>query len=96
MTPSAGPIGRFGTAGVGIIAGPGGWQEDLSLSKQFSIREKLRLSLFVLANNVFNHPNLGDPTTDITQPALAGTILSLRGDPNVGVRLIQLGVRIEF
>jgi hypothetical protein len=28
LTPPAGPIGRFSTAGVGIIAGPGGWQED--------------------------------------------------------------------
>ncbi len=71
----------------------------MSLTKQFPIRERVKLNLFVMATNIFNHPDLGDPTTDITQPALAGTILTLRSDANasgIGMRLIQIGVRVEF
>ena len=99
LTPPSGPIGRFGTAGIGIVTGPGVWQEDLGLTKQFPIFERLKANLFVLATNVFNHPNLGNPTVDITQPTLTGTILALRGDPNasgVEMRVLQLGVRVEF
>jgi hypothetical protein len=99
LTPPSGPIGRFGTAGVGIITGPGVWQEDMGLAKQFSIVERLHANIFLLATNVFNHPNLGDPTVDITQPTLTGTILSLRSDPNasgIGMRVLQVGLRLEF
>jgi hypothetical protein len=99
LAPPGGPIGRFGTAGIGIIEGPGVWQEDISLAKQFPIVEKLRVNFFALATNVFNHPNLGNPTVDITQPSLTSTILSLRSDPGasgIGMRLIQLGLRVEF
>jgi len=99
LTAPAGPIGRFGTAGIGIIQGPGVWQEDMGLAKRVSLFEKLNLNFFVLATNVFNHPNLGNPTVDVTQPAPTGTILSLRSDPGasgIGMRLIQLGLRVEF
>jgi hypothetical protein len=99
FTPSSGPIGRYGTAGIGIITGPGEWQEDVGLRKEIPIFERVRANLFVLATNVFNHPNLGDPAVDISQPALAGTTLSLRSDANasgIGMRALQLGVRVEF
>src|ERR1700716_3983959 len=55
LTPPTGPIGRYGTAGVGIITGPGTWQEDLGLRKEIPIFERLKANLFVLATNVFNH-----------------------------------------
>ena len=99
LTPPSGPIGRYGTSGVGVITGPGLWQEDIGLRKEVPVLERLKVNLFVLATNVFNHPNLGDPSLDISQPALVGTILSLRSDPNasgIGMRSLQLGVRAEF
>jgi hypothetical protein len=99
LTPPPGPIGRFGNAGIGIIEGPGVWQEDMGLAKHFSVTERLKVQVFALATNVFNHPNLGNPTVDITQPSLRGTILSLRSDPGASgilMRLIQLGLRLEF
>jgi hypothetical protein len=99
FTPPSGPVGRYGTAGIGIITGPGEWQEDMGLRKEIPIFERVKVNLFVLATNVFNHPNLGDPSVDISQPALAGTILSLRSDSNasgIGMRTLQLGVRVEF
>jgi hypothetical protein len=65
------------------------------LRKEIPIFERLKANLFVLATNVFNHPNLGNPAVDISQPALAGTILSLHSDSNasgIGIRTLQLGV----
>lgn len=99
LTPPSRPIGRYGTAGVGIITGPGSWQEDMGLKKTIHVYERLTVNPFVLATNVFNHPSLGDPTTVIGEPGVTGTILSLRSDPNasgVGMRALQLGVRVEF
>jgi hypothetical protein len=99
LAPPTGPIGRYGTAGVGIITGPGTWQEDLGLRKQIPVFDRLTVTPFVLATNVFNHPSLGDPSVNIAAPNSVGTILSLRSDSNasgVGMRYMQLGLRVEF
>jgi hypothetical protein len=55
--------------------------------------------LFCNATNLFNHPNLADPGLDITAPTTAGRILGIRSDGNasgIGVRQIQLGIRVKF
>lgn len=94
------PIGRFGNSGVGIIEGPGMWQVDVGLVKSFQrIAGRTAVSFVALATNVFNHPNLGDPSMDVSNPETAGRIFSIRGDANasgVGMRNIQLGLRVEF
>jgi hypothetical protein len=94
------PIGRFGNAGVGIIEGPGYWQYDLGLAKGFPLPgEKLRLNIFVLGTNIFNHPNLADPNMNISTPNAVGRISGIRFDGNasgIGMRQIQLGLRLEF
>ncbi|MBC8165927.1 MAG: TonB-dependent receptor [Bryobacteraceae bacterium] len=100
LTPPAGPIGRFGNAGVGILIGPGRWQYDMGLVKSVPLwRESARLHLFTLATNLFNHPNLGDPNLDITAPGLVGQITGIHTDGNasgVGMRQLRLGIRFEF
>ena len=100
LTPPSGPIGRYGNAGVGDITGPADWQEDLGLRKVISV-ESLRLKIdpFVLATNVFNHPNLADPAVAISAPTTVGTITGLRADSDASgleMRVLQLGVRVEF
>ncbi len=93
------PIGRFGNAGVGILTGPGWWQNDWGLVKQMPLRERLRLNLFVLATNVFNHINPTNPNLAITSPQLVGKIFNARFDNNtsgIGPRVVQLGLRIDF
>ncbi|HEY2932099.1 MAG TPA: TonB-dependent receptor [Acidobacteriota bacterium] len=100
LTPPPGPIGRFGNSGVGIIEGPGYWQFDTGLNKGFPLAgERLQFNIFILATNVFNHPNLADPNLSITTPLQVGLISGIRGDGNasgIGMRLIQLGARVEF
>jgi hypothetical protein len=103
VAPSA-PIGRFGNAGVGIIEGPGYEQTDLGLAKQFSLYERLRIGLFILANNAFNHPNFADPNLTISAPSTAATITALKKDQDSqptafggsGNRGIAFGLRVEF
>jgi hypothetical protein len=100
LTAPSAPIGRFGTSGIGIIEGPGYWQYDLGLAKGFPVLgEKLRMNIFVLATNVLNHPNLTDPNMSISTPNLVGRISGIRGDANasgIGMRQVQLGLRVEF
>lgn len=100
LTPPAGPIGRFGNAGVGIIDGPGYNQVDMGLAKEFQLYERLRMGLYGLATNAFNHSNYADPNLTISAPNLAGTITSIKADQDraggFGNRMIQVGVRIEF
>jgi hypothetical protein len=93
------PIGRFGNAGVGIFNGPGWWQSDIGLVRQFPIYEQLKANLFVFGTNVFNHINPGTPGTSITTATTVGRITGIRGDDNtsgIGPRQITLGVRVEF
>lgn len=99
LTSPGAPIGRFGNAGTGILIGPGRWQYDMALVKYFPIRENLRMSAFVLGTNILNHPNLGDPSLDITAPQLVGQINGIHTDGNaggIGMRQLRLGLRVDF
>jgi hypothetical protein len=99
VPPSSTPIGRFGNAGVGIFTGPGSWQNDVGLIRQFPIYERLKFNLFVFGTNIFNHINPANPNTAITTTQSVGRILSIRGDGNtsgIGPRQLTLGLRIEF
>src|SRR4029453_1775653 len=66
------PAGRFGDSGPGIITGPGYWNVDFGLGKNFYFDSTRYLTLRVEAFNLFNHPNwaiqagsadLSSPTT---------------------------------
>jgi hypothetical protein len=51
------PLGTFGNLGRNAVSGPGMVNFDAALSRNFSIRESLRLQLRLDAFNVFNHAN---------------------------------------
>jgi hypothetical protein len=93
------PIGRLGNAGAGIFTGPGFWQSDVGLVRQFPIYERLKANLFIFGTNVFNHINPGNPGTSITTATTVARITGIRGDANtsgIGPRQITLGLRVEF
>lgn len=92
------PVGRFGSSARNVIYGPGVANFDFGLFKYFTLREGARLQLRMTATNFFNHPNFGDPNTNISAAAV-GTIRSLRGGDDTfgaGARLIRLGLRLDF
>jgi hypothetical protein len=61
---SCGLISRFGTAPNGLIRSLNSWQIDLALMKTTKIAERVEMEFGIQAFNIFNHVQLGDPSTD--------------------------------
>ena len=81
----------YGNAGRNILFGPGRWNWDMSLFKDFVIHEQARFQLRAEGFNIFNHPQFGQPNASIGNPQ-AGTITSTVGNP----RQLQMGLRFQF
>jgi hypothetical protein len=61
---SCGLVSRFGSAPNGLIRALDSWQIDLALMKETKLTERLSWEFGVQAFNIFNHVQLGDPSTD--------------------------------
>jgi len=59
---------RQGTLGRNALRGFGATQVDLTLRRQFKLRERLSLQARADFFNIFNHPNFGPPTNYLTSP----------------------------
>jgi hypothetical protein len=82
-------IGTFGASGRNIIRGDGYRSVNLSLFRNFAVRESIRLQLRLEAENSFNQVNYQGPITDqSTRPGL----FVAAAPP----RLVQLGAKISF
>jgi hypothetical protein len=57
------PVGTYGTSGLNALRGPGFWDVDFSLFRDIPLRERAKIQLRVETFNLFNHPNLGNPTS---------------------------------
>jgi hypothetical protein len=86
--------GRFGNAPKGSITGPGFYVLDMGLFKDFVLAGNARLRVQVQAQNVTNHPNLGNPVTNLTSPSY-GQITSLLPG-TLGSRVVVVGARLSF
>ncbi len=84
-------IFTFGNLGRNTLFGPGRWNYDMSLFKDFTIRERLTAQFRAEAFNVFNHPQFGQPAATIGAGGV-GTITSTVGNP----RQLQLALKIQF
>jgi hypothetical protein len=82
--------GFYGNAGTGVIRGPGFAIWDSSATKQFPIREKLRLRFAAEFFNFMNHTNWSGVGTSLGAGNYA-QITSAR-DP----RKIQLSLRLNY
>jgi hypothetical protein len=80
----------FGSAGRGILNGPGMWNIDASFVKGFPIRERLRAEVKAEFFNFLNHANFGLPGAAVGNPNFG--IISSAKDGRSG----QLAARIEF
>ena len=85
------PLYTYGNCGRDTLFGPGRWNWDQSLFKNFPIKERVNLQLRFDAFNVFNHPQFGQPNATIGSPQ-AGTITSIVGNP----RQLQVAAHISF
>jgi hypothetical protein len=91
----AAPIGRFGTAGVGLLTGPGTINLSLGLTKAFYLTERLKLEAGASFTNVANRVNLADPNMQVTSSAF-GRITSARTSELGGSRTGQVSMRLSF
>jgi hypothetical protein len=82
---------RYGNAGRDTIRGPSLENFDFSLFKNFRIREGMKLQFRGEFFNVFNHPNYGQPGTQVGSSTI-GTITSLAA--NVTMRQSQMGLKL--
>jgi hypothetical protein len=81
---------RPGNLGHGAVFGPGYWNVDLSLGKNFRITEKAQFQIRMDAFNAFNHTNLSGFSTDATSGSF-GRFTNTRG-----ARVAQLNARFSF
>ncbi len=84
------PEDRRGSAGVGVIQGPGFSQMDLSFRKNFRFGGRFNLTPIFDAFNVFNTLNLTNPNVDANSGSY-GTIGSAHPS-----RQFQFGLRFDF
>jgi hypothetical protein len=92
---NVGAIGRFGNAGVGTLVGPGTVNLSMGFGKDFRVTEKSKLKFDGSFSNLPNHPNLADPSNNITTSSF-GRITSARGADSGGNRVGQFSLRLEF
>ena len=81
---------RPGTIGQGAVRGPGNVRFDLSLGKNFSLTEKMRLQVRADGFNAFNHTNFVGLATAVENPRF-GKFTSTRG-----ARVVQFSARFTF
>ncbi len=86
---------RFGNSGKGTIVGPGLIALDAALYKDLSLTERMRLRFQTQITNLLNHPNFGNPVTDLNSGNY-GQILNLLTSGDFGPRRILLGLRLTF
>jgi hypothetical protein len=94
----------FGTSGRNLFRGPFQVRFDMSLAKQFTVTERLRLRFEFDAFNIFNHPDFDTPNNDVVffpnfegPPAIPpegslGIIQHTIGSP----RFLQLSLHLTF
>ena len=82
--------GQFGNAGRNIARGPAFTDFDMSLMRNFTLTEAVRLQFRAESFNVANHPNFGIPVADLNSPNF-GKILSAAPP-----RLMQFALKLMF
>jgi hypothetical protein len=93
-----GPL-QFGNLGPNVIDGPGYWNLDASLFRNFEINERWHLQFRAEAFSVVNTPQWGQPNTDYTSAnfgLITGLANQLPGGQGGGARQIQLGAKLTF
>ena len=90
IIPASGATARPGNVGNGALRGPGSWNMDVSLAKNFKITERAQFQIRTDSFNALNHTNLTGLVTEITN-ARFGQLTSTGG-----ARTIQLNGRISW
>jgi hypothetical protein len=84
---------RFGNTGRNTVRGPGWWNIDLSIFRQFPIGKKVTLEARAEAFNLTNTPHFTNPNGNVN----SGAFMTITGtSANSPERQFRLGVRLQF
>jgi hypothetical protein len=78
---------------LGSIRSPWSFTTDLSIAKQFTLKEEMNLEFRLEARNAFNHPVFGTPDTSVDDIGNFGVIFGTAGN---GPREMQLAIKFNF
>ena len=83
-------LGTYGVLGRNTYRGPGSFNLDWGLHKDFPVRESMKFQFRFEAFNLFNNVNLANPNSTVT----SGNFMKITsaGDP----RILQLALRFEY
>lgn len=93
---------RFGTSGRNILRGPGLFNVDASLFRNFSLSERFKLQFRAEAFNVSNTPNFGNPGATVSSATrnADGSIKALNGYTEItsagGERQMRFALKLSF
>lgn len=92
---------RFGSSGRNIIRGPGFFNLDASIFRNFNITEKVKFQLRMEMFGVTNTPHFANPGVDVTNPSAFGVItgtlnLAGRGTGTGGERQVWFAAKLIF
>ena len=82
----------FGNSGKNVLIGPGLVNFDVSVYKNFTLVERLKVQFRSEFFNIANHANFSNPASNISVPAQVGRITST----STANRVIQFGLRLTF
>ena len=68
---------RFGTVGRNILRGPGVFNTDLSLSRDFPIKERIHLEFRTDCFNITNTPKFPNPQNSTNTSVSSGTFMQI-------------------
>jgi hypothetical protein len=107
---TAAPSGQQGDFGRNVLRGFGAVQADIAFQREFQFTERMRLRFRGEFFNIFNHPNFGPPSGDLTSSQFGYSTATLAsslgsGGANGGLnplyqiggpRSIQLALKLQF
>lgn len=89
--------GRFGNSGRNVLIGPGFQLWDLSLLKNFSLTERVRLQFRAESFNTFNHPNFTAINTTAQFNAAGQPINNYGSVTAAGPgRILSFGLKLQW
>ncbi len=83
-------LGTYGQLGRNTFRGPGSFNTDLGLHKDFVVREGMKFQFRFESFNLFNNVNFANPTTTVTNSNFMK--ITSASDP----RILQLALRFNF
>jgi hypothetical protein len=86
------PLGTFGTLSRNAFRGIPAYNVDAQISRIFPVHESLNLDLRLEAFNLLNHPNFGNPVTNISTTTTFGQVSTTTNN----ARVFQGTVKVSF